>query len=186
MGKLSPTASPRIPLSPHCPSLTLRNQLTPLDTAIETIQYNDTVPKEWFSPLSTLQKTVAIKGTPLLPEATLDTVIHRIIHSESFLRSYHSGRGDSDITISTWSHPKAGVRKVSTTITVFAPFETRTSLQQGQRFALGINARGNPTVVWHFSSQTPNVTCGSCFRSEVLMEFEAVAPSQGVVVTTYM
>jgi len=182
MGKNSPLSSPRRQLSPTCTRFPPPEK--PVEDILTAVPHPEKAPAAWFSPLHALRDTVAVPPTQLQSGATMDEVLHRVIHNPEFLRTWYADRGDTDLDVPHWPAVASGARLLTATITVYAPLRTATQLVQGQRFAVGL--RGDATVlVWHLTSQTPGVTYGTTFRSEILLEF--VQPKgQLVTLTTYM
>lgn len=155
----------------------------PVETAIASIQYPPETQVGWFSSPTDLKKSIACPESALPPGTTLQTILQRVIHDASFLHNLHNSQGSTNVTMTPWSGQNCGARLLKATITVYVPLKTTTVVNQGQRFATG--TRGNAKVLqWYLSSQTPDVTMGTTFRQESLMEF--VEDNDVVKVTSYM
>ncbi|EPY40023.1 hypothetical protein AGDE_03905 [Angomonas deanei] len=94
-----------------------------------------------------------------------------------FLKIYHDKRRETDLVVGTWEYAPdkgSGYRVVTLTTLVDVPrADTPTPLEEAHRFAYCTTPEGKVLLTYHISSQTPDVTAGSTFRTEALAEFTA-------------
>eukprot|EP00759_Apiculatamorpha_spiralis_P057799 PhF_6_TR8779/c0_g1_i1/m.13901 len=170
------------------------NKLKPFEgsiaEAIAAFKYPATVPADHFSLLADLRKKQLLPPVKLPSGTTLQNVFDALMAGTDFIMEYHEKRTppDTDIKVSDWNtdgrgeDSYIGVRTLTCTTTVVAGFTTQTPMYESQRYLLWEEG-GKRTLGLHISSQTPNVTMGSHFRVEVLVEFAELA--DGATLTVY-
>eukprot|EP01060_Flectonema_neradi_P041693 TRINITY_DN9979_c0_g1_i1.p1 TRINITY_DN9979_c0_g1~~TRINITY_DN9979_c0_g1_i1.p1 ORF type:complete len:811 (+),score=125.63 TRINITY_DN9979_c0_g1_i1:40-2472(+) len=117
-----------------------------------------------------------IHDTVNIPGTSIPEVFDILFSNDSkFLSSYHTKRGEyqgtkekpTPIVIPQWEllSPDVGYRSFECTTIVQAPWNKHTRFVEWQRYVKSENK-----LLVHFTSQTPDVMTGDCFRIEVLLE----------------
>eukprot|EP00760_Papus_ankaliazontas_P025480 PhM_4_TR2737/c0_g1_i1/m.45977 len=139
--------------------------------------YTPSVPQEHFSPLASLKKSTLLAPVKF-PSCTVSDVFAVLWKSDAFIVEYHERRDDKNMKVSDWSCGPGGdfggARSFVCTTQVKTLTTISTTLYESQRYTLSSSldaTNPNKTLMVHLSSQTPDVTMGSNFRVEVLVEF---------------
>jgi len=174
-------------LCPH-PHIQPSSWTRPLQESFNAIPPDEEhCPAEWFSELEVVRGQVAVEARPMPEGITLETILHCIVHNMHFTKTYqtaHPRRGSTeDLVVAEWSGADRGSRLLTTTVTIYIPFEARGRLISGQRFACGTLVDGRRVLALHYSTQTPDFMCCTTHRAEALTEF-VESPQGGVVHAT--
>ena len=126
--------------------------------------------------LSESHITHVTHDTVVIPGTSINDVFNVLFANDSkFLSSYHTKRGEYQGTkekptpcvIPHWEQltPDTGYRSFECTTIVQAPWNKHTRFVEWQRYA-----KSDKKLLVHFTSQTPDVMTGDCFRIEVLVD----------------
>ena len=146
--------------------------------------YSESAPADHFSAYDTLKKKTLVPSVKMA-SATVQQVFDALWAKDDFVLEYREKRNDVNTTVTEWTYSPgagddsfAGVRNLTYTTTVAAPFTMQTPVYESERYVMVDKA-----LTIHMSTQTPNVTMGGCFRIEVLLEF--VESGDSTVMSTY-
>eukprot|EP00796_Vickermania_ingenoplastis_P001533 gene1533-918_t len=131
----------------------------------------DTIKKDMFSDPKEDKMKVMVPNV-VVPGVTVSRLWDAVFADGStFLQLYHDKRNERDLKVGSWimaPDKGSGYRCVSLTTVVDVPRSgTRTPLNEAHRFCY-VRTGSGLKLVYHISSQTPDVPFGSSFRTEAL------------------
>eukprot|EP00796_Vickermania_ingenoplastis_P001530 gene1530-915_t len=131
----------------------------------------DTIKKDMFSDPKEDKMKVMVPNV-VVPGVTVSRLWDAVFADGStFLQLYHDKRNERDLKVGSWimaPDKGSGYRFVSLTTIVEVPSAgTPTPLNEAHRFCY-VRTGSGLKLVYHISSQTPDVPFGSSFRTEAL------------------
>eukprot|EP01064_Diplonema_japonicum_P006225 TRINITY_DN1414_c0_g1_i1.p1 TRINITY_DN1414_c0_g1~~TRINITY_DN1414_c0_g1_i1.p1 ORF type:complete len:583 (+),score=69.23 TRINITY_DN1414_c0_g1_i1:50-1798(+) len=136
------------------------------EAMLQKLPYNANITKEMFSDPSVPRKS----PSPGVQEVScpLSRVFKVLIgDSSTFIKSYHDKRKDESFENAPWTHGESGKASGTRMIT----YITKTPLGKKNMFEAQRYWWTQDSITMHCSSQAPDITFGSSFRTETLFDF---------------
>ncbi|KAF5222961.1 hypothetical protein ECC02_004049 [Trypanosoma cruzi] len=141
-------------------------------------QYPNGISQSMFSIFDKCKDKKRMIAPTLLKGVTIAKLWESIFsNSSDFLKRYHERRKETDVEVGKWVYLNdmgSGYRTVSLLTVVDIPKAgSVTQLNEVHRFSYTISSSGAVLLLYHISSQTPNVPAGQSFRTEAFLEITA-------------
>nr|CCC96068.1 unnamed protein product [Trypanosoma congolense IL3000] len=163
---------------------------TTAQSLFEKQRYPAGVARNCFSAYDKVKEKKCIIPPTTLKGVTIPKLWEAVFANKSeFLKRYHDSRKETDLEIGKWDYTQnmgSGVRLVSMRCCVDVPKAgTYTPLNQVHRFAYVAEPNNTITLIYHISSQTPEVPMGTTFRTESLFEITAASETEDCTLSVY-
>ncbi|KAG8342758.1 putative protein of unknown function (DUF4782) [Trypanosoma vivax] len=137
-------------------------------------QYSQGIAQNMFSPPDKTKEKKCLVPLTRLKGVTVARLWSSVFaDSSDFLLRFHRKRNDTDVKVGKWvyaSDSSNGYRTASLQCLVDMPgVGPRTLVNEAHRFAYVMGVNGCVKLVYQISSQTPNVTGGTTFRTEAIL-----------------
>ncbi|SCU67020.1 uncharacterized protein TEOVI_000519000 [Trypanosoma equiperdum] len=153
-------------------------------------QYTMGISRNMFSSHDKVKEKKCMIPPALMKGVTVAKLWDAIFSDKAeFLQRYHGSRKETNLELSKWEYAPdmaSGFRTLTFQCTVDLPRgPVDTTLNQAHRFAYTSSTSGGITLVYHVSSQTPNVPMGTTFRTEALLEITAPSEDADITLAVY-